>query len=259
MRVEEFAYAADLEAFNKDVQSRSAEVPKWPSDGVSNYATGAFWVEIDDYPKSVVRSVSIENWQKTVSQLLERRDFASTGPFYRVVQSQELKSARQIEMNAGQFALSPNTDYELIVDHFLPKEQTANFQLEVVATGQVTSFITGPKLQIDSPYDRHWIRFKTLDPLLNERAVMTVTKKATGEEAAVQFDLPIMVSGRRAKTIGIGFVVGFLLALPQIITLWVNPSFTTKSAGWWLELIGFILVLDIIVGIAAAVNFRKPI
>jgi len=71
----------------------------------------------------------------------------------------EVRTARQVGMDSGQFALGPSTEYELIVDHFLPTEQAANFQLEAVTTGQVTAFITGPKLQIDSPYDRHWIRF----------------------------------------------------------------------------------------------------
>jgi len=115
MRVEEFAYAADTDAFNKDVHSRSAEVPKWPSDTAAKYAIGAFWVEVDEYPKSVVRSVSIENWQKTVSQLLERKDFASTGPFYRVVQLQQLRTLGG-HFKTGHMWPSQNRPYELYPD-----------------------------------------------------------------------------------------------------------------------------------------------
>ncbi len=55
MRVGELAHAADLEAFNSEVQARSAEVPKWSTDTSLTYATGAFWVEVNDYPNAVVR------------------------------------------------------------------------------------------------------------------------------------------------------------------------------------------------------------
>src|SRR5262245_14722663 len=43
MRVGNFAHASDLDAFNRDLQSCSAEVPKWPADNASPYAVGAFW------------------------------------------------------------------------------------------------------------------------------------------------------------------------------------------------------------------------
>jgi hypothetical protein len=64
MRVQHFAFAADLDAFNRDVHVHSAEVPKWPKDETAQYATGAFWVEVNDYPKSVVESTSVSNWQQ---------------------------------------------------------------------------------------------------------------------------------------------------------------------------------------------------
>jgi len=45
MRVQQFEFAADLDAFNREVYVRSAEAPKWPPDENATYATGAFWVE----------------------------------------------------------------------------------------------------------------------------------------------------------------------------------------------------------------------
>ena len=45
MRVQQFAFAVDLDAFNREVYVRSAEAPKWPPDENATYATGAFWVE----------------------------------------------------------------------------------------------------------------------------------------------------------------------------------------------------------------------
>jgi len=133
------------------------------------------------------------------------------------------------------------------------------FQLEALFTGQSITFITGSKFQIDSPYDRHWLRFKTQEPLLDERAVITITKKESGQEAAVQFDMPILVAGRRLKAILIGIVLGLFLALPQVITAWVNPAFQSNGLPWLLGLAGFIALLNIAVGIAAALNFRKPL
>jgi hypothetical protein len=258
MRVEQSAYAADLDAFNRDLRNLSRDVPAWPAAD-SKYAVGSYWVDVQQYPMSVVESSAIADWQLAVGQLLTRKDFAQVGPFYQVVQLHELQSDQTLTMLDGQFALRPNSDYELLIDHFLPREDTGVFQLEALFTGQSITFITGSKIQIDSPYDRHWLRFKTQEPLLDERAVITITKKESGQEAAVQFDMPILVAGRRLKAILIGIVLGLFLALPQVITAWVNPAFKANGLPWLLGLAGFIALLNIAVGIAAALNFRKPL
>lgn len=259
MRVERLANAADLEAFNREVQAHAAEVPKWPADPTSKYAIGAYWVEVHDYPNSVVESTAIGDWQKTVGQLLARKDFEETGPFYQVVRLQEIGSEQSLEMKEGQFTLHPNTEYELIMDHFLTREAPGTFQLEVLFTGGALTFITGSKIQIDSPYNRHWFRFKSEEPLVDQRAVITITKKISGEDPSVQFDLPVSVTGRRRKAILIGLGVGFFLAVPQITTAWVNPAFAPRGLAWLLALSGFIVVFNVAVGVAAALNFRKPI
>jgi hypothetical protein len=258
MRVEQSAYAADLDAFNRDLRSLSRDVPTWPATD-SKYAVGSFWVDVPQYPSSVVESSAIADWQLAVGQLLTRKDFAQVGPFYQVVRLKELQSDQTLTMLDGQFALSPNSEYELLIDHFLPREDAGMFQLEALFTGQSITFITGSKIQIDSPYDRHWLRFKTQEPLLDERAVITITKKESEQEAAVQFDMPVLVAGRRLKAILIGVVLGLFLTMPQVITAWVNPSFKDKPLEWFLGLAGLIALLNIAVGIAAALNFRKPL
>jgi hypothetical protein len=164
-----------------------------------------------------------------------------------------------VKMSSGEFALAPNTEYQLIVDHFLSRQNAGGFQLEAITSGQPLAVISGSKMQIDSPYDRHWFRFKTQEPIRDERAVMTITKKATGEDPAIQFDLPIRVKGRWWKAALIGIVVGLFLAAPQIITTWTNPGFANRGLKWLFFLVGFIIVFDVVVGIAAALNFRKPI
>ena len=259
MRVRQSAFAKDLAAFNQEVQVRSAELPRWPATGDPQYATGAFWVEVNDYPTSVVESGSTSDWQITVSQLLRRKDFATTGPFYQVVRLQEFKSKATVEMSTGQYELQPGREYELMIDHFLPGESTGAFQLETTLSGGAITFITGSTMQVDSPYDRHWQRFRTQEPLKNERAVITVNKKASGEDPAVQFDLPISVLGRRWKTVLAGLVVGVLLAFPQIITAWINPAFAKWGLGWLIALASFIAIFNVSAGVAAAFNFRRPI
>jgi hypothetical protein len=259
MRVQQFGFAPKIDAFNQELRSRSAEVPSWPTDISSQYATGAFWVEVNDYPKSVVESTSISDWQVTVGHLLTRKDFATAGPFYQVVRLQALKSQTVVEMAEGQYTLQPGTEYELMIDHFLPGEETGTFQLEAALSGAGLTFITGSTIQIDSPYDRHWLRFKTQEPLGNERAVITVNKKATGKDPAVQFDLPISVAGRLRKAVWVGVGVGVLLALPQITTAWMNPAFASRSTGWFVGLSVFVVLCNFAVGIAAALSFRKPI
>jgi hypothetical protein len=259
MKVGKFAFAADIAVFNREIQGRSAEVPKWPDSGDAQYATGAFWVEVNDYPKSVVESTSNSDWQNTVGQLLKRTDFASTGPFYQVVRVQDVKSEASVEMSAGRYELRSGREYELIIDHFLPGEATGTFQLETALSGGAVTFITGSTMQIDSPYDRHWLRFRTQEPIKDERAVLTVNKKASGEDPAVQFDLPVCVKGRLWKAVWIGVAVGLLLAIPQITTAWINPAFATRGLDWLIGLTLFIAVFNLAVGVAAALNFRKPI
>jgi hypothetical protein len=259
MQVQNFAFTADLDAFNREVHSRSAEVPKWPKDPTEPYASGAFWVEINDYPKSVVESTAISDWQITVNHLLKRADFSSSGPFYQVVRIQEVKNQSTIAMSNGQYTLKPETEYELLIDHFLPTESNKAFQLETALSGGGLTFITGSTMQIDSPYDRHWLRFKTLGPLKDERAVITVNKKTSGEDAAMQFDLPISIKGRIYKAVWIGIFVGLLLATPQFITSWISPAFANKSPAWFFGLFAFIAALNVAAGITATLNFRKPI
>jgi hypothetical protein len=162
-------------------------------------------------------------------------------------------------MNDGQYKLEGGREYELMIDHFLSSETTGMYQLETALSGEALSFITGSTMQIDSPYDRHWLRFRTKEPIKDERAVLTVNKKASGEDAAVQFDLPISVQGRLSKAIWIGIAVGLLLAIPQITTAWINPGFATRPLEWLIGLTLFIAAFNLAVGIAASLNFRKPI
>ncbi len=194
-----------------------------------------------------------------MGQLVTKKDFDQSGPFYQVVSLAALSDKKPIAMSSGEFALNPSTEYQLVVDHFLPRSNAGSFQLETIISGQPLTVISGSKMQVDSPYDRHWLRFKTQEPTRDERAVMTITKKATGEDPAVQFDLPIRVKGRKWRSVLIGVIVGLFLATPQITTAWINPSFATRSLGWFFSLTGFILVFNVAVGIAAALNFRKPI
>ena len=56
-----------------------------------------------------------------------------------------------------------------------------------------------------------------------------------------------------------GAVVGVRLAAPQIGTLLVNPSFALKSGGWFALMGAVYLVMNCLVGVLAALNFRKPI
>lgn len=259
MRVNEFAVSENLEAFNADIHSRSAEVPKWNREADDSYARGAFWVAVNDYPKSVGKSDAISDWQKMVGHLLKRADFATSGPFYQIVQLRELKTETVVGMKEGEYSLQPDAEYEMLIDHFLPTSTVANSQLEASVAGAALTFITGAKIQIDSPYNRHWLRFKTGEPIKNERVVITINKKETGQDPTVQFDLPINISGRLTKAILVGLAVGLLLAIPQIIPAWVNPSFASRGLTWLIGLTVFISIFNFAVGVAASLNFRKPI
>jgi hypothetical protein len=259
MRVQHFAVSENLEAFNSEVQSLSAEVPKWPKETEEKDASKVFWLEVNDYPTSVIKSASVSDWQKMVGHLLARTDFATTGPFYQIVRLHDLKTQASVEMKEGEYSLQPGTQYEMLIDHFLPTSNVGNSELEASVAGIALTFITGAKIQIDSPYSRHWIRFKTGEPIKDERVVITINKKESGEDSTVQFDLPISISGRLGKTIWVGLAAGLLLAIPQITTAWVNPSYTPRGLAWLIGLSAFIAFFNLAVGVAASLNFRRPI
>lgn len=259
MRVSDFAFSQDLDVFAREAHIQSADLPKWSTSEESKHAVGSFWAEIGEFPKSVVRSRSISQWQRTVGELLARKDFADIGPFYQVVALRELEKQNTVSMSEGEYGLRPATEYELLVDHYLPQQPAGNFQLEILPSGSALTWITGTTLQIDSPYDRHWLRFKTLEPMKSERALLSVRKKSPGEDSTVQFDLPMSIRGRLGKAVLSGVVIGVLLAAPQIIAACMNPSLAAKGLRLILGLAVVILIFNLVVGITAALNFRKPI
>lgn len=257
MRVGPFGYAKDLEVFNQELRNQSAEVPEW-KDSSGGYPAGRHWIEIQNYPKSVKTSTSVSDWQNTIGQLAQRTDFKETGPFYRVSGLRQCGSIVPIAMSDEQFSLASAADYEMLVDHYINAPDPGKFQLEVQLSGRAAEFISGSKLQIDSPYDRHWVRFRTLEPVRDESIVFTILKKASGQDAAVEFNLPGIVRGNQTKSLWLGVLVGLLLAAPQIFTLLTNPASVT-SPSRLPYLVALALFLNLAAGITAALNFRKPV
>jgi hypothetical protein len=258
MRVGKLAYAKDLDVFNQDLRSQSAEVPEWkPTD--TEYPTGRHWVEVENYPKSVIASTSVSDWQGIVTQLSKRIDFSTTGPFYRLSGVRRLPSGQPVTMADDSLSLAGGCDHELLIDHYIPRPDPGKFQLEVQVSGRSVEFLSGAKLQLDSPYDRHWVRFRTLESLRDESVVFIILKKLPTHDASLEFNLPSIVKGKRRKAILIGTLVGVLLAAPQIAVLLSNPAFETVSALRIVMLAGFTLTSNIAAGVMASFNFRKPI
>jgi hypothetical protein len=101
------------------------------------------------------------------------------------------------------------------------------------------------------------IPFKTHERLKDERVVLSVNKKVSGEDPAVQLDLPISVNVRLWKSVCVGIVVGFLLAVPQITSARINRALRAEASIGWPG--SFIAVVNLAVGVEAALNSRKPL
>src|SRR5260370_12760901 len=193
-----------------------------------------------------------------VEHLSTRGDFEKTGPFFRVVNLQEAKTGNGLRPDHGLFGLRADGEYELLIDHFLLRDETQGFQLQIVPSGKGLTSLSGSTMQFDSPYDRHWLRFATQDLLHDEGAVLTVNKKDPGEEPAFQFYLPITIHGGFWTAMLLGVTVGMLLSMPQIVTAWGNPSFSPKRLRWWLLLFMLIIVAKVLLGIPAPFTFTHP-
>src|SRR6266478_8670615 len=82
LELKEFALAADLAGFNKELQATSAgSLPAWQADGKLK---GEYWLELAPNPATSIRSEKLEDWESIVAQLVQRADFKDETCFYAV-------------------------------------------------------------------------------------------------------------------------------------------------------------------------------
>jgi hypothetical protein len=246
LALEEFAYAEDLVAFNSEMISASANtLPVWQSNGTIK---GAYWLEIGQEPKTVIKSLKLAEWEKIVAQVERRPDFAYKPYFYTIDAILPVGGESLVSDQNGFYKLSPGREYELRI----PKGD----RLYLEKSSPWLTFVTNPSVVLDSRYDLKRVRFKTGRPSAKEVAVLTIQRGNTSGPSGLEFDLPLEIRGTFWSTLGYGIALGALLAAPQIIAAFSNPNLPSNS----LTVISIAsLLFGLCAGIMGAFGLKKTI
>jgi hypothetical protein len=263
--LDDFWFARDVRAFNREIQTSGANLPSWSHGQL----IGHFCHDIKTVPPSLVRSSSVIDWQEIVRTLKQHHDFVDEPFFYFISGVFRAGAADSIPAREGRYDLSASSTYELRLVHYSPGE-TNDLRalgkacwLVAEADGKTVSFVTNRRLAIDSGYDEKVVRFRTLATLTKCDAVVGLSRicpnssQANAEQAIFDFDILLQIVPRWGTMLWQGSLVGALLAVQGLIALHAKgePS-GSSSSGHWLDLL--VILLGLLTGIVASFSLRKP-
>jgi hypothetical protein len=214
------------------------EVPRSDGSQQGQSEEEALWTKIEE---GLERSDDLAVWEKIVAQLASRTDFQKEPYFFsfrglhrlgRYRLASGALATQELRPDAtGCYELVSDVDYEVQLYHLLPKDAKPELGtfLEVGSGSSLIEFTTNPKLPIDSGYDLKRIRFKAGRPTRTLSTFLSVFGSSERVETIVQwFDIPVVVPLKWWKTIGIGLLVGLPLAMPMILSTWLNDKLSVE-------------------------------
>ena len=254
--VGQYAYAADLGTFDREMSSASANtLPRYQSDGSIK---GAYWLELDRDLTTVSSTLSLADWERIVSQLAPHHQFEGEKCFYAVTGPHELGKKESVEIKEGIYALRSDKEYEIQVYHFHPNKTPSGVTLSIRVPTSLATIVSGASLVVDSRYDLKRTRFTTARLANAERGNITVTRTeaSTTEARSVDFDMLIEVAGTLWATLLQGAIAGMLLAAPQVVAALQNPNIPTPNRQTIMIAAG---VFGLLTGVFAAFALKKPV
>ena len=140
----------------------AGNMPHWNDEQIE----GKYWFQCPQMPQAVKVGEDLRIWQSAVDRLAQRKEFDAETLFYAVLGIFPAGSDSAALPANGVFALEPETDYELRLHHYRPREPHVDGEdkvpvLEVSQVGEGVSFASYPILAFDSRYDQKAFRFKT--------------------------------------------------------------------------------------------------
>lgn len=266
--LEDFAYASDLDRFEKEVAATSSgKLPYWDDNpDIDKRKAFGEWVHL--IPRQLTSCNAdgkSEVWQSITAQIKARSDFSNEPFFYRIEELREIEADVPVHPATGVYTLSAGKTYQFRILHYDPEDkdiplQTTNQSrwILVETEGEGLKRVSTSHLAIDSPYDVKTVEFRAHNNTFTERSLITfyrikdLNARPTTENAVRDFDLQVIVQGNWERTLWISLFVGLLLAAQQWLTMW-----TTKGT---LEFVPALLSLLIAMAaaIAAAFGLRKP-
>ncbi len=279
----EYARAADPTKFTDEMRKMpGATVPDWVEG--RPHPKGHFWFEVPrrdgssqeqneaqalwkKLEETLERSDDLGLWEKIVHQLASRTDFMKEPYFfsfrgmhqlgrYRLPSGALVTHELRPDHN-GCYQVMPDVEYEVQLYHLLPKDANPapDTFLEVGSGSNLVEFTTNPKLPIDSGYDLKRIRFRPGSPTRTLNTFLSVFGSSERAGTVVQwFDIPLGVSVKWWKNIIIGLLVGLPLAMPMILSTWLNDKLTVDMQC---IVSAVALAAAGTTGVLAAFNFSK--
>lgn len=256
--LEEFAFAQDSIAFNRGLQTQSANtLPSWQSD---NSLKGAYWLKLSSDPQQVIQSKKLDDWESIVTQLAERSDFKEENNFYVIEGMYPAGKEKKDDFQPHGYELIPEKEYEIRTYHFHPKTNPKGSKIRFDSANDSVKFISSRVLHLDSRYDLKRVRLRAAKTQKEEASLISLTRVQTspnGDESEEwDFDLPLHIKGSYWPTLAIGVFVGILLAAPQVTAALSNSNLPSESR-WVIIIVS--VIANLVAAIFAAFNFRKPV
>lgn len=259
----DYFVARDITAFETDLRSAASSLPKWDSDKPGEL-TGKFCERLPRVLTSLVKSNSVADWQLICKALFKHADFSNEPFFYRVDSLQDVDRHLPIPVTDGIYKFAADTLIELRLLHYAPSLDTNKTSIADTswllseARGDVLSFVTSPRLAIDSSYDMKAIRMRAAPVTRDVDSMLTITRKlptvgGVASDAMWDFDLPLHVTRDVGKMLWQGGVLGLLVACQGLVVIASNPQITDKV---WPGI--FALIAGLATGYVAIFNLRKP-
>jgi hypothetical protein len=256
--LEEFAYAENIEAFNNQARLASGNTLPLRRNPEDKYAQGAFWLEVgDEALNNVISTRDLGDWEKIVYQLVQRKDFESENCFYMIEGLYQAEGDVKVNMKRGSYHLKPSKEYEVRIYHFLPRTAQKTVSLRLDISRPSITFTTNCIQIIDSEYDMKRIRFKTDQPVLSEKSILSVfrTDGDTGNQIeTLDFDVQLQTAGVWGLKLILGIGIGILLAAPHITAAMGNNQLSNRIKC---VIVLVSVIASILAGIIATFGLKK--
>lgn len=256
----EFAYAPDLLTFRNELAAAASKtLPHW---GTQEYPEGKYWLDITQSAAELkqIQYTSAEKgwddklgvWEKIVVQIANREGFEQEPVFFTMDTLRRIRDDREGKFENGFLTLNSGSDYEGKIYHFITRKTFQPSQLRITIAGKGIEPISSTVLPIESEYDRKYFRVRTSRPTAEEVAILNVARADASGKPEWGFDITTRTKPAHWAILGLGLVVGLLLAVPQVLAAWndTNPANDVNIPV-------VALIVNMVVGVMVAYGFRR--
>lgn len=256
-----FAFAKDLEAFNKQLRTLSGNLPNW----IDGSVRGHYLEEIDRKTLALEMNADSGQWQGICKALVAFPDFQAQRLFYRLEGVRHVATGRPAECDEGVLHLCAGDLYDLQLLHYSPKklvfpEPLKNDGLNWLVTDadeKALTFVSTRSLAVDSDYDVKTVRVRTALATTPLDARISFSRRPEGatkaEDGTWDFDLQARVTPRWWTLTWQGLAGGALLAAQGLVLTFNNKNIENQ---WTVAIL--VSVVGLATGLFASFGLRKP-